>query len=128
MDCVRCGGEMDKRPERGVLLDHCPACNAIWLDGGELAALEAGHRSSESAIAAQREAELERDAERSVTAIGLCPRCQRQLHPAAIRGVEVDRCENCAGVFFDHGELPAILRNRRLSPLATRRRRPSHGP
>ena len=57
MHCIRCGGEMEKRSERGVLLDHCAPCNAVWLDGGELEALEVGLARSAPDLEVQREAE-----------------------------------------------------------------------
>jgi Zn-finger nucleic acid-binding protein len=100
---------MDKRSERGVLLDHCRPCNAVWLDGGELEAFEVGLARSDSDLTAQREAESVREAGRAVSTIGLCPRCQRALEPAGIHGIEIDRCRHCGGIFFDHHELPAVL-------------------
>ena len=121
MHCIRCSGEMDKRSERGVLLDHCRACNAVWLDGGELEALELGVARSDAELETQLGVEREREAARRVSAIGLCPRCQRALEPRAIHGVEVDRCRHCGGTFFDHQELPTILARSR-SRLASRRR------
>ena len=120
MHCIRCGGEMEKRSERGVLLDHCPACNAVWLDAGELEALERGSARSAAELEARCEAESASEAGRRVSTIGLCPRCQRALEPRALHGVEVDRCSRCGGTFFDHRELPTVLARAR-SPLAARR-------
>ena len=41
--CPKCGGTMEKR-EHGycsqIIVDVCPACRGVWLDRGELAALE----------------------------------------------------------------------------------------
>jgi Zn-finger nucleic acid-binding protein len=109
MDCIRCGGEMDKRPERGVLIDYCRPCNAVWLDAGELEALEVGAERPEEHLAAQHEAETARERDRAVTALGLCPRCQRELRTRHVHGVEVDQCGGCGGIFFDRGELPVVL-------------------
>jgi len=122
MHCIRCGGEMDKRAERGVLLDHCRPCNAVWLDAGELESLELGPARSPADLEAQREAEGAREAARTVSTIGLCPRCQRALEPRAIHGVEIDQCRHCGGIFFDHRELPTVLARSR-SQLAGRRMR-----
>ncbi len=113
---------MEKRSERGVLLDHCRPCNAVWLDAGELESLELGHARSPSELEAEREAESAREAARAVSTIGLCPRCQRALETRAVRGVEVDQCSHCGGTFFDHRELPTILARSR-SRLAARARR-----
>jgi Zn-finger nucleic acid-binding protein len=112
---------MEKRSERGVLLDHCRACNAIWLDGGELEALELGLSRGRDELEAQREAEAARERARRVSAVGLCPRCQRALGPRSLHGVEVDQCRHCGGIFFDDRELPAVLARSR-DPLANPRR------
>ena len=61
MHCIRCGGEMEKRVQRGVLLDHCRACNAVWLDAGELEALELGLSRTQEQLAAQLESETARE-------------------------------------------------------------------
>jgi Zn-finger nucleic acid-binding protein len=122
MHCIRCGGEMNKRTERGVLLDHCPSCNALWLDGGELEALELGVARTPEELEVQREAERAREEARVVSAIGLCPRCQRALETRSIHGVEIDGCRNCGGIFFDDRELPAILSRSRTQLAALRSR------
>jgi Zn-finger nucleic acid-binding protein len=114
---------MRKRAERGVLLDHCPACNAVWLDGGELEALELGVARSPADLEAQLEAEQAREGARQVSTIGLCPRCQRALETRGVHGVEIDRCRHCGGIFFDHRELPTILARSRSQLAALRGRR-----
>lgn len=104
---------MEKRRERGVLLDFCPPCRGIWLDGGELEALRAGRASPARELDAQAEAEDDLEQRRAVTVLGLCPRCQRALETETLGGVEVDRCGRCGGIYFDAGELPVVLRNQR---------------
>ena len=122
MHCIRCGGEMEKRVERGVLLDHCQPCNAVWLDGGELEALELGVSRTPAELEVQREAERAREQARTVSAIGLCPRCQRGLEKRSIHGTEIDGCRNCGGIFFDDRELPMILSRSQAQLSALRRR------
>lgn len=122
MHCIRCGGEMEKRVERGVLLDHCRPCNAVWLDGGELEALELGVSRTPAELEVQREAECAREQARTVAAIGLCPRCQRGLEKRSIHGTEIDGCRNCGGIFFDDRELPMILSRSQAQLSALRRR------
>lgn len=41
---------------------------------------------------------------------GICPRCHSHLTTEVLRGIEVDRCPNCKGVFFDTGELANFSR------------------
>jgi len=116
---------MEKRPEGGVLLDHCRACNAVWLDAGELESLEVGAAKGPAELEALRAAESEREARRVVSTVGLCPRCQRGLEGRSLQGIEVDQCRHCGGIFFDHRELPAVLARSReaLAPLRRRGRR-----
>jgi uncharacterized protein len=39
-----------------------------------------------------------------------CPKCSdSQLKPQVLRGVEVDRCGDCGGVWFDENELAKLL-------------------
>jgi hypothetical protein len=34
-----------------------------------------------------------------------CPKCGLQMHEVKLRGVDVDVCFSCSGVFLDQGEL-----------------------
>lgn len=36
MRCPKCGVALDSRRMHGINVDHCPKCNGIWLDRGEL--------------------------------------------------------------------------------------------
>ena len=38
--CPRCGGVMDLEPAGDIEVDICTNCKGIWLDGGELEALQ----------------------------------------------------------------------------------------
>jgi RNA polymerase-binding transcription factor DksA len=37
-----------------------------------------------------------------------CPKCGQRLQEMQLRGVPVDVCFACSGVFLDHGELQAL--------------------
>ncbi|MBN2361232.1 MAG: zf-TFIIB domain-containing protein [Deltaproteobacteria bacterium] len=37
-----------------------------------------------------------------------CPKCGMDLKTVVHRGVEIDRCENCGGVWLDRGELEEL--------------------
>ena len=39
-----------------------------------------------------------------------CPKCGMDLHEVDFRGIDVDVCFNCNGVFLDQGELAAIVK------------------
>lgn len=40
-----------------------------------------------------------------------CPKCDSELRRGKVKGttVEIDQCEGCSGLWFDDGELPALL-------------------
>ena len=118
MTCVKCGAEMSKRSERGVLLDHCGACSGIWLDAGELERLQLGRPRHAAELHRERREEAARERGRAVQVTGLCPHCARPLEVELVARVEVDRCPACGGIFFDDGELQTILRDTRRGVLA----------
>ena len=37
-----------------------------------------------------------------------CPKCGGQLHEVTFRGVSIDRCSSCVGVWLDAGELEKL--------------------
>lgn len=37
-----------------------------------------------------------------------CPKCGRDLKEIAFRGVKIDKCTGCAGVWLDDGELETL--------------------
>lgn len=53
-----------------------------------------------------------------------CPSCSSRMRTVAIRGVEVDRCETCGGIWLDREELQTIsqrtLTVQRRGELTTR--------
>jgi len=40
---------------------------------------------------------------------GRCPRCAGELIPVPFRGVELDKCSGCQGVWLDFGELDQVV-------------------
>ena len=45
-----------------------------------------------------------------------CPKCGSKLIEVVYEGILVDRCEDCNGIWFDSGELKALL-DRQEGPL-----------
>ncbi|MBP7937188.1 MAG: zf-TFIIB domain-containing protein [Phycisphaerae bacterium] len=37
-----------------------------------------------------------------------CPKCQADVKPVVIAGIEVERCGGCGGLWFDAGEAPKL--------------------
>jgi hypothetical protein len=40
---------------------------------------------------------------------GRCPKCAGELVPVRYRGVELDKCSRCQGVWLDFGELDQVV-------------------
>jgi acetyl-CoA carboxylase beta subunit len=38
-----------------------------------------------------------------------CPKCGHDLHTVKLENLDVDRCVNCNGTFFDAGEMEQLL-------------------
>lgn len=110
-----------RQPQRGASLsrgaalfvadlevDGCPSCGGVWLDQGELRALasdEARLRALDECFV-QRAIPFSQDGEAR-----LCPICAIALCPIeydAFRGIRLDNCPKCDGVWLDHGEAGAI--------------------
>jgi Zn-finger nucleic acid-binding protein len=89
-------------------IDRCPECGGVFFDAGEFAqglreaaAIEGSQtaKTTSPAFAAPR-----------VLSVGEieCPRCagaMAQLQSQLVPNLVYDRCERCAGLFFDKGEL-----------------------
>lgn len=55
-----------------------------------------------------------------------CPRCHGPMRSYPRSGIQLDRCDQCQGIFLDAGELETILRNE--SPMQPGVMPPGHGP
>lgn len=58
--------------------------------------------------AAARMAESEREKLKELHYMH-CPKCGMDLHEFDFRGVKLDRCASCGGVWFDQGEMETVL-------------------
>lgn len=85
MDCVNCGAPL---PAKSTICTHCETRNDV-----DLRAIE---RASETGP----ETDL------------ICPRCDDQLTSVALHidgRMHIERCDKCLGIFFNPGELEAIV-------------------
>jgi hypothetical protein len=39
----------------------------------------------------------------------ICPKCDSFMDQVILRGIPVERCESCLGIFFDDGEVDELL-------------------
>jgi hypothetical protein len=41
-----------------------------------------------------------------------CPKCGGHLATSDLRGVQIDQCPDCLGIWFDAGELDVVIRHK----------------
>lgn len=46
-----------------------------------------------------------------------CPKCSGKLVESSVKGLDVERCQNCEGIWLDRGQLAEILRRQAAGPL-----------
>jgi len=99
-----------------VELEGCPGCGGLWLDGGELKQLAESAASLKAAgDRFSRGASAPTSAQR-----GPCPACAGALTPFEFdrfRGVRLDRCKACGGVWLDAGEAQAMAARLGSAPV-----------
>jgi Zn-finger nucleic acid-binding protein len=120
MNCIRCQSRMKKTARDNLLIDMCPDCGGVWLDGGELEMMESGTGQSVDHLIQQARKEMLQDSSRLVHLLGLCPKCEgAHLQPVKKRGIELDLCPKCKGMFFDEKELDLVLKGRKETWFAS---------
>ncbi len=120
--CPRCDGGLTLVLAGGIQVDGCPRCGGLWFDARELGQL--------AQVSAEEMGALERRFEPAAAAAGrapgtprLCPGCRvslRQFEYPWARGVLLDHCLECHGIWVDDGELGEIeqIVNRQRSTAA----------
>ena len=115
MDCPRDGSALQTRKREGdVEVDECGVCRGMWLDKGELEALQQA--------SAERHLHLDDPAsdsvERSINEVvqlatkdAKCPRCGTKMAPRDYgfgSQIVIDTCPADCGVWLDVGEVERL--------------------
>jgi Zn-finger nucleic acid-binding protein len=91
-----------------VEVDYCLACGGVWLDAGELELLFSDESEGREFLASRGRAYSGEEKR------FLCPICGEKMFKEQVAGdvapVLYDYCPQGDGVWFDRGELAAILR------------------
>ena len=89
-----------------VEIEYCTSCNGIWLDSGELELLLEDAEERKKLLST-----LTTDPDHPEKPYH-CPFCNKKMekvHVGENRDVLIDRCVKGHGLWFDKGELKAVL-------------------
>ncbi len=97
--------------ESDTRVDHCEACGGVWLDGGELDALDAMAHDPANLKLRLGRAVFEMRQRLGGHRIKRCPKCASPtLQPfRSSENVEVDFCSSCKGIWLEKGETAAYV-------------------
>ncbi len=107
MNCPACRSPLIVVEREGIELDHCPRCRGIWFDEGELALL-----AERIGRILTLEASVRPLAGPAGEQFRRCPRCRRRMAKEDLGSaprIGIDRCRRGHGLWFDSGELGALM-------------------
>lgn len=98
--CPRDRTKLVAEKHKDVTVDACPKCKGIFLDKNELKKLTGDadlNKYLRDMVGYDVDSQL------------LCPSCGGLMDLEAVRGVEVEVCLTCFGLWLDAGELEALV-------------------
>jgi len=108
MICPFCSGTLQTDVDRGVELDRCSHCEALWFDRDELDTYVKGWE--------QAHAQLAGDIRKTTGTVLICPRCSTTtLQPSTLGTIPAYRCQSCRGVAMTHRQL-RVMRRETFAP------------
>lgn len=114
MDCAVCHNPMITFELDQVETDYCLSCRGIWLDAGELEQLLGDSRQARQVLQSFKTAPASPEQTRK------CPICRKKMEKVMVgpesRQVLISRCKKAHGLWFDRGELEAVLHLGRFDP------------
>jgi Zn-finger nucleic acid-binding protein len=123
--CPRCQIELKEKVDKGVTLDACDKCHGLWFDANEIDQmtskvgltdwLRSAARACPQPVCPWCQHPQTRHGaacEKCGGAIGaICPVCLVWMQTFEVRGVTVDFCVRCAGLWLDANELEQLSAN-----------------
>jgi Zn-finger nucleic acid-binding protein len=106
MNCPACKNPMVILELNQVEIDYCTACKGIWLDNGELDLIFSNSDHKEIAKSFSVKNDFDEIKRR-------CPICKKKMDKLEFENTSIvlDSCTNNHGLWFDNGELKAILKS-----------------
>ena len=110
MICPKCKHDMIVVEHQKIELDYCPNCEGLWFDAGELNLLLECSKLASPDLTINNIVALP-PVEPSGKKLK-CPICRQAMKQVAIGQpkINIDVCVNEEGLWFDGGELHALLR------------------
>ncbi len=121
LNCPKCQASMKSvcSKKRDVVIEQCHSCRGYWLDKNEIFKFVKNKLDLEKyhfdGLIAPKPTEQ------------LCPRCVGQkLEQGTIPTLnfEIERCNQCEGIFLDHGELHQMIHEQTLAAKGAAKRKP----
>ncbi|HKS16455.1 MAG TPA: zf-TFIIB domain-containing protein [Planctomycetota bacterium] len=103
--CPRCGEALVTFELQGIEVDQCQACSGAWLDAGELEEI-----AERAGIKAATLRESFKAAGTLPHGKRKCVRCRASMTGVSLGEVLLDRCPYGHGIWFDKGEMAAIVK------------------
>lgn len=117
MRCPHHDKELESRHAGDHVADCCPVCNGLWLPATAVHAV-LGRRLTLDIILKQR----------ACFSGVYCPEDLTGLEELQVRGVTIDWCPRCSGLWFDKGELTRLLLRWSQRPKLGLARKPDNSP
>jgi Zn-finger nucleic acid-binding protein len=97
---------MEDSNSQGIATNTCLYCNGKWINYGSLKLILEKAENAPSIIDTKKTFQSHSDKNSNRH----CPECENQrLYQVNVRGIELDLCPECNGLFFDEGELKQLL-------------------
>ena len=111
MLCPVCDVDMFVIEFEQVEVDYCFDCRGVWLDGGELEIIgERAGALQKDLLAALESQEGKRPKGEKKRPCPVCRKALARVSTTSENPIILDRCPKGHGIWFDQGELGAVVR------------------